>query len=380
MLLKRIIPLVAIIIVAMLGCEKECNDDTSDCLCEKDTVFVDVIRVDTILKEPLVDLSEFELIKKGQYSALCAIEIDDEELELIEESGVVWSSSANPDIYINTEGIVVIDSLIEDNEVTISSLDAGSNYYLKAYALTADTLYYSNEINFTTIEPDGTKGTVMDIDGNEYETMIIGGIEWMLENLKVAHYSDGSPIITDVSASAWGNISYGAFGIYDYNKIDGFESDSSVLNAYGALYNWYAVVDDRGLAPDGWHVPTDDEWRQLEITLGMSVSNSLDTDMRGSDQGSQMKITATYPFPQPRWDSGNVATNSSGMSIIPGGARYENGNYGYKGFWGCQWTSTEVGTSDAWDRTFGYHEIKVGRNMSDKNHGFSVRCVKNNLD
>lgn len=346
------------------SCSDNCDKtDTLPCDCLEEPIFI--------------DMSEFEIVKVKQKQAVLAIEIDDEEVELVNELGFIWGGEDSLTLETSAIDSAIADSVIEDYSGLISALEPSTNYFVRAYAKTDDGTSYSGILTFLTISANGTKGTVTDTDGNTYNTMIIGGKEWMLENLKVTHYRDGSPIKTDISARSWGVIRYGAYGIYPFDNIEAFESDSAVVDAYGLHYNWYAVNDERGISPEGWHVPTDDEWRELEMSLGMSEAQSLDTDMRGSDQGYKMKIQATWPKPHPRWDAGNKSSNSSGMSIIPGGARYEgNGSFGYKGFFANLWTATEVGTSNAWGRSFVFSEGKIGRNIEDKNHGFNVRCVR----
>ncbi|MBT5269507.1 MAG: hypothetical protein HOL70_08685, partial [Candidatus Marinimicrobia bacterium] len=116
---------------------------------------------------------------------------------------------------------------------------------------------------FTSFLVDCTKETVTDIDGNVYETVKIGDQIWMAENLKVTHYRDGSAITQVTDNTAWSNLSTEAYCIYDNNA-------SNEVDTYGALYNWYAVSDGRNIAPEGWHVPTDAEWKELEMYLGMS--------------------------------------------------------------------------------------------------------------
>ena len=105
-------------------------------------------------------------------------------------------------------------------------------------------------------------GTLTDIDGNIYRTIKIGNQWWLAENLKVTHYRNGDGITYAPDASAWANLTVGGYSAYD----------NSPNNAatYGMLYNWYAVNDPRGLAPAGWHVPSDAEWKQKEMYLGMS--------------------------------------------------------------------------------------------------------------
>ena len=108
--------------------------------------------------------------------------------------------------------------------------------------------------------------TVTDIDGNVYETVVIGNQLWMAENLKVTHYSNGDEIPTGFSDEEWySNDSWLTTGAYAI-----FENNSSIAEIYGNLYNWYAVDDERGLCPENFHVPSDDEWKELEMFLGMS--------------------------------------------------------------------------------------------------------------
>ncbi|MBN2541540.1 fibrobacter succinogenes major paralogous domain-containing protein [bacterium] len=98
-------------------------------------------------------------------------------------------------------------------------------------------------------------GTCVDIDGNTYETIWIGSQCWMAENLKVTHYRDSTPIPNVTDGGTWSGLTTGAYCEYD--------NDTSNVPTYGRLYDWYAVDDPRGLAPAGWHVPTDAEWQTL---------------------------------------------------------------------------------------------------------------------
>ncbi|MBI4645984.1 MAG: fibrobacter succinogenes major paralogous domain-containing protein [Bacteroidia bacterium] len=102
--------------------------------------------------------------------------------------------------------------------------------------------------------------TVTDIDGNIYNTIIIGTQEWMQENLKVIHYRNGDAIPDVTGDTQWSNLSTGAYCNYNNN-----ESNALI---YGRLYNWYAVADSRNICPAGWHTPTDAEWTTLTDYLG----------------------------------------------------------------------------------------------------------------
>jgi len=104
---------------------------------------------------------------------------------------------------------------------------------------------------------------VRDIDGNTYNTLQIGTQCWMRDNLKVSKYRNGNPIATGLDNSAWSNTTFGAYAIYgNYTANEGL---------YGKLYNWFAVADNRGLCPTGWHVPTNAEWTTLTTFLVVKV-------------------------------------------------------------------------------------------------------------
>jgi len=112
-------------------------------------------------------------------------------------------------------------------------------------------------------DPDEPDGTVTDIDGNVYQTVIIGDQEWMAENLRVTKYNNGDAIPTGFSNEDWDNTTNGAYAIYPHGSIDELDSDAEVVSVHGKLYNWYAAKDSRGLCPTGWHLSSDDDFTQL---------------------------------------------------------------------------------------------------------------------
>ena len=103
-------------------------------------------------------------------------------------------------------------------------------------------------------------GSVTDIDGNTYRTIVIGEQEWMAENLMVEHYANGDWIPNVTNDAQWGNLSTGAWCYYN--------NDPQFECPYGKLYNWYTVADPRNVCPTGWHVPTDAEYTILTNYLG----------------------------------------------------------------------------------------------------------------
>ena len=164
-------------------------------------------------------------------------------------------------------------------------------------------------------------GTVTDIDGNVYQTVQIGNQIWMAENLKVTHYNNGDEIPTGYTDDDWANLSTGGYAVYDDNE--------SHADTYGYLYNWYAV-ETGNLAPEGWHVPTDDEIKELEMYLGMSQEEADDTGWRGTNEGSKLAGRADL------WIDGDLGNNpefgTSGFDFLPGGYRlHDGGSYGGMG-------------------------------------------------
>ena len=183
-------------------------------------------------------------------------------------------------------------------------------------------------------------------------TIQIGTQKWMSKNLDVAFYRNGDPIPEVTDATAWAALTTGAWCYYN--------NDANTGLTYGKLYNWYAVNDSRGLAPAGWHLPTDAEWTTLETALGGA-----------SVAGGKMKEPGIT-----RWASPNTgATNSSAWVGLPGGARDANGPFGDVGDYGIWWSSTEDGTG-AWYRYLVHVNGNILRNSYNKKDGFSVRCLR----
>ena len=178
-------------------------------------------------------------------------------------------------------------------------------------------------------------GTVTDIDGNIYKTVKIGGQEWMVENLKVTHYRNGDaiPVLTD--EQDWNDAGDNSIGAYC-----SYENSSSNADVYGCLYNWHAVNDARKLAPQGWHIPTNDELIALETFLNEETQDV---------GGGKLKENGVL-----HWQSPNKgATNQTGFTALPGGKRDNNyGAFDQLGTLGYWWTSTETGSSNGSGKYF----------------------------
>lgn len=199
-------------------------------------------------------------------------------------------------------------------------------------------------------------------DGRTYDLVEIGGQCWFADNLATDQYRNGDLIPTGLDNTTWQNTTAGAYAIYD--------NDPANDVTYGKLYNWYTTVDSRGLCPTGWHVPTDCEWMYLEGSLGMSVANQQAVGFRGTNEGGALKATTNWNSPN------NGATNSSGFTALAGGNRNGDGPYYVVGYVGDWWGSTEGNYGNAWNRRLNSNYSDVTRYSYNKQHGFSVRCVR----
>jgi len=224
------------------------------------------------------------------------------------------------------------------------------------------------------IEHEITYGSVTDKDGNEYTTVIIGDQEWMAENLRVTQYNNGDRIPSGLSDEEWGNTTEGAYTYWD--------KDPAMLEAYGVLYNWYAVNDSRNICPSGWHVASDYEWNQLseylidkyDVITSKNVGDYLKScRQEGSPLGGDCDTQE-----HPRWTghATHYGMDEFGFSALPGGMREANGNYTAVGYGGFFWSANEITNDEAIAFGFIYDsgELEMGGDVY--NNGFCVRCVK----
>lgn len=192
----------------------------------------------------------------------------------------------------------------------------------------------------------------------------------MKENLKTTTYQNGTAIPNVTDNNAWSNLTSGAYA-WSNNII-------SRKDKYGALYNWYAVIDPNGLCPMGWHVPTTDEWTELTDYIG-GANSPHGNILKSCRQVNSPLGGSCSTSKHPRWDEHgtNYGTDDYGFSGLPGGFRYLSGTfYGLgPGFW---WSSTETLSDYAWSRYLYNGYGFIGVYYYDKRRGFSVRCLKDN--
>ncbi|MDA8695896.1 hypothetical protein N9L83_02990 [Flavobacteriales bacterium] len=207
-------------------------------------------------------------------------------------------------------------------------------------------------------------GDLHQYQGYDYSTVLIGEQCWFAENLRSGQYSNGDAILTGLSQSDWIETNDGAACAQ--------EDDESNIEEFGLLYNFFAVSDERSVCPNGWHVPSDEEWMEMEMTLGMSENDADSTGWRGTDQGTQMKTNYG-------WNNGGNGMNSSGFSGLPGGYRTSDfGVFFDAGESALLWSSSPNGSSSAWYRGLADDKESIKRSLViNRQAGFSVRCLWN---
>lgn len=190
--------------------------------------------------------------------------------------------------------------------------------------------------------PEDTTGTFIDSrDGQIYKWIKIGNQIWMAENL---NYTTDN--------GSW---------VYD--------NDSSNATTFGRLYDWETACE---VCPDGWLLPSDVDWKELEMYLGMSEVAVDSIGYRGTDEGGRLKEAGTA-----HWHSPNTgATNSSGFSALPGGLHFTDGKFYNMGTFGTCWSSTEMDSISALSRRLFSNSACIVRGDGTKKVGYSIRCIK----
>ena len=192
-------------------------------------------------------------------------------------------------------------------------------------------------------------------ESQNINTVTICSQIWMTKNLDVSTYRNGDTIPEVTDPTEWQNLTTGAWCYYDNDSVNG--------PIYGKLYNWYAMNDPRGLAPTGYHVPSDAEWTLLENCLGGDTI-----------AGGKMKEMGVI-----HWINPNIeATNSSGFTGLPGGGRSYDGPFYDIGGSASWWNTNGDVTMNPWGRLLVYYDGFIGSLIdANKNFGFYVRCLRN---
>ncbi|MCH8546847.1 MAG: hypothetical protein LAT54_08940 [Cryomorphaceae bacterium] len=315
--------------------------------------------------EGLPELITLQVTNVEQFSAKCGGLIASDGGETVTARGVCWSTGQTPTINDN----ITSDGAGAGNFTSLmTQLNPNTTYFVRAYATNSNGTAYGSSMSFTT-ESAGNMSSFTDPrDGNFYRTATIGNQEWMADNLRYL------PSVSNTTSNSRTSPHY---YVYDYNGTS--VSDAKATDNYrdyGVLYNWTAAMNGasssssnpsgvQGACPDGWHLPSDDEWRELIDYLGGSFVAA-----------NKLKETGTV-----HWNSsGQSVTNESSFTARPGGVysafQEQFSEKGAHGFW---WTSKEY----EWDNTeVIFYQISsplhssVRSFLSYKDIGYSIRCVK----
>lgn len=207
---------------------------------------------------------------------------------------------------------------------------------------------------------------ITDIDGNRYKKVSIANQVWLQENLRTTTFNDGTPILKVESNTTWSNTAKPAYCWYN--------NTSDIKSTFGALYNWY-VVEQGNVCPTGWHVATDKDWMQLELLIGVPEDVIEDIDWRGY---VSHKLAGEIDLWVPGVLKNMEGFASTDFKALPAGNRIgESGSFGNKGsnaYWWCPELHTE--SDGAIYRSIFYGSAHMIKQVSPKNYGMAIRCVK----
>ena len=261
-----------------------------------------------------------------------------EQSNIIISYNLKTTSPCKISLYVSTNGGINWDGPLKNVKG-----DVGDKISSGEHSITWSVLEEYKELR-----GDNIKFQVRAESSNEIKTIQIGNQYWTTRNLDVSTYRNGDIIPEVQDPTNWSKLTTGAWCYYENKTENGI--------TYGKLYNWYAVNDPRGLAPVGYHIPSDAEWTTL-------------SDYLGSEPGKKMKSTSG-------WNKEGNGSNTSGFAGLPGGFRYFNGwffSIGDVGYW---WSSTYCNTTNAWNFGLNYRGSDLGKYNNNKSIGISVRCLR----
>ncbi len=287
------------------------------------------------------------------------------QMNTVEEAGFCWSTNDPPDINDIVFELEPLEGLHQFRSV---GLMEGENYFVRAYYVHNEEVYYSSTVAFT------TPTAVQDSDGNSYSVVKIGNQSWMRDNLKVITYNNGDSI-TD--GTGRGNYSAVPGPKYYFHYNDNAENSTP----YGQLYTWYTISDQRGLCPPQWRVPDVTDWDQLighldELSVGYNEFQAGGQEL-SAIAGGMIRSTGTIEEGNGLWYEPNRgANNVTRMNVIPTGLRDPSGSFDGLGYNAAFWSFTENDTTTALMFYTHYFNPGIHANTFSKSSGYAVRCVR----
>jgi len=267
-----------------------------------------------------------------------------------------------------------IDSLPVDPQGGVNPLGTGYQVYLQdgkigVIAMKMETISF---------EEDACNDQAnLEYNDYTYNLTAIGDQCWFAQNLRSLYYKDGTTLIPGfLNGGDWEGNTTGAFSIYPHGEAQGINSDLEMADAYGFLYNWFAVDNPNGLCPEDWRVPSNDDWDELVDFIqenGNSLKSCYQVD---SPLGGDCDITD-----HPRWTAheSQYGTDDLNFSALPSGLRFSTGeSYFWIGDFSIFWSSDEVDAMDARNYRLAYNASTLGAFTFDKGFGLSVRCLMDN--
>ena len=278
------------------------------------------------------------------------------------EQGFVYSTEIQPtleDIQVNVNGTNI--------STTIEGLTPNTTYYARAFLTNTLGDFYGDEVEFTTNEGGGC-------DGVPYDSIVYGTQEWTVENACHITYRDGTSIPEVTNNTEWESLTTGAWSYFNNDPTK------------PRLYNWFAVMGihdtdpntpNKEFVPEGWHVPSDNEWTTLEEYLIANGYNYDETTTENKIAKAMASTTGWYNSTEPGAIGNDQSSNNiSGFNAFPGGYRSSNGSFYYEGNSAIFWSSTENNSNNAWNRGLGNGSSYLYRDVNAKRFGFSVRFVR----
>ena len=300
----------------------------------------------TQIIDPGYNVFEVSGIRSGLY--LCLVVVDNYE----------YSTQIISQNTFDTKPEIIFKNRVEDvrNTFSMPKISSVSMLYTDGDLLMA-TAFTQQEASVLTFVPDHCCNinfemyACVDGSGNNYKTVRIGNQIWMAENLRTTKFNDSTEIYLGIDH--WGSLQQAAYCWYNHNQTEFAQN-------YGALYNYYAINSEKNICPIGWHVPSDEEFAELQTTLN-------------SDAGAKLK-DGGHGY----WQLSNCSgTNESGFTALPAGYRGGLGGFSDEKLNAYFWTSTPSIAGKAWVRNLSYENNTLNSINAPYYSGMSVRCVKN---